>query len=465
MTDAPAALIFADLHFRESPDGIRDEWQQEFFSHVLEHAGRLKQSYGLERPFPVLILGDLTEEKNRHPSHLVNFLVSGFKQWKDSGIVRPYLLWGNHDMDMALWQEYVSGNIQDLKALPFFAFLLTAGLADPLGKFIEENPSWNAGIYRQGYVATQRDKSLIFFHGPVRGSKISSQKTFEGTQKSDILISDLLSYAPLAIGGDIHIPQTLETSAGKILYVGSYAHTHTISLNEFLASGESSVFSLFRGYMQIVKNKEGPIWKVSRILNPHLSLLLKTDIRFEARNKELSMLVAGMREEDFWESLEKAIDAHKRHNISYKKLKLGTDVHYYVGYASPPDSPGSEEPSGVPIKSNPSRRLWDRQRVQLELKVQQFTERFSTMLMSSGCAEDVRITHRNIFRYTVFSEEVCNALKVFSMTAQERLNLLYSSVREAATDPLDEEILPTLFKQFDALYNEYAKEVTSDEAD
>lgn len=189
------ALAIADLHLSAK---ARDVYRFEVMATVAELLEKHK-------PQHLIILGDLTEEKDYHPAPLVNDVVDiihGFSQFCQVLVLR-----GNHD--------YTRDDF------PFFRFLrrlknvrwintvsrIDLGKADCL--FLPHTRD-----YKKDWAQTPPVEELefIFAHNTFEGATTEHGKKLSGIP-TDIFDDEDL---PI-ISGDIHTPQTL----GPVTYVGA----------------------------------------------------------------------------------------------------------------------------------------------------------------------------------------------------------------------------------------------------
>lgn len=190
MTD----LITSDWHLSDNPrDAYRHLWQAQLLA--------LVKSHKIERLF---VLGDLTEEKDRHGSWLTNKIVGYLYELGQQCEV--IILRGNHDA-------------RDPSS-PFFAFTRML-----------ENVRWineptildeqtlllpHTSNYERDWRSFKLgDYPLIMAHGTFAGAKTETGFQLDGIP---ISIFQQGQESPLVISGDIHTPQTIE---GVVTYVGA----------------------------------------------------------------------------------------------------------------------------------------------------------------------------------------------------------------------------------------------------
>lgn len=188
-------LISSDLHLTDRP---RDAYRFGIFKWL----SRMQRLYGITATF---LLGDLTDQKDKHSSALVNALVDGMTE------LHPpvYVLMGNHD--------FID------PANPFFRFLsCVEGL-----HFVTE-PTW-VEEHRVALIPHQPDQAAfdraceiiqpkakaVLCHATFDGAIAETGARLTGLRAS--LVSQMAPQATL-IAGDIHRPQQL---ACGVTYVGA----------------------------------------------------------------------------------------------------------------------------------------------------------------------------------------------------------------------------------------------------
>jgi hypothetical protein len=189
-------LVTADLHLSANP---RDRYRHIILRRLVKQAAEL----GVTQTF---ILGDLTEEKDRHSDWLTNKVVDHVKRFAELGPV--YIDQGNHD--------YSSD-----PDMPFFHFLRhlpgvrwigkpTAFSADGLGRVLflphtrDFKKEWK-GIPFDDY-------AFIFAHGTFERTRLGHGRTVEAG-----IPPEVFPRSARVVSGDVHIPQAV----GQITYVGA----------------------------------------------------------------------------------------------------------------------------------------------------------------------------------------------------------------------------------------------------
>lgn len=196
-----AILITGDIHLNAKPrDRYRHDWQIHLRALVKKHGAKV-----------VIILGDLTDEKDFHPAALVNAVVDHL--WRLSDLAPVVVLKGNHD--------YAG-------AIPFFAFLgriegvywvgsplLAGDLPKPLPGLL--NGSGRAIFLPHTRAPAEewarlplRGVDLAYAHATFAGASGSFGKRLEGIPTSALPVAGVIS-------GDIHSPQTVD----QVVYAGS----------------------------------------------------------------------------------------------------------------------------------------------------------------------------------------------------------------------------------------------------
>lgn len=187
-------LITSDWHLNDKPrDRYRHYFQTTLLSLIRKHKAKV-----------LVMLGDLTDDKDRHSSVLVNEVISHLTNL--AAVCEVYILRGNHDC--------IDPNN------PFFAFThhlenihwIGVPKLQPLDGvgtclFLPHTRDWERDWERQGYDGVD----LIFTHNTFTGARSSSNRTLEGVPV------DAFPRGLTAISGDVHVPQDV----GGITYVGS----------------------------------------------------------------------------------------------------------------------------------------------------------------------------------------------------------------------------------------------------
>lgn len=198
------SLVTADLHLTANP---RDRYRHETLRRLVTTAKKL----GVEQTF---ILGDLTEEKDRHGDWLTNAVVDHITRFAELGPVT--INQGNHD--------YSSD-----PDMPFFRFLRhlpsvrwigrpTSCTYPGLGRVLllphtrSYKRDWE-GVERKGY-------AYVFAHSTFDTTDLGHGRKAQG-------IPPEVFKGERVITGDVHIPQTIlipsspKHVSGSITYVGA----------------------------------------------------------------------------------------------------------------------------------------------------------------------------------------------------------------------------------------------------
>ena len=193
------AILTSDLHLTDAPC---DEYRWSIFDRIAEHAKR-------EKARSIIILGDLTDAKDRHSARLVRRVTYSIAQLADERDV--HILKGNHD--------YVNEDYA------FFSFLT---LIDHV-RFIET--PYDFGTPRCVFIPHSRDPEVLkqglrlvddktvycFMHHTVGGAKASNGQVMQGDEIKFPRPSSVKYFS-----GDIHVPQRV----GPLEYVGSPYPVH-----------------------------------------------------------------------------------------------------------------------------------------------------------------------------------------------------------------------------------------------
>ena len=189
-------LIASDLHFTDNP---RDAYRLRLFEWLASEAVRRHANY-------IIILGDLTESKDRHSASLVNAIADGIRILDNA--VPTIVLMGNHDyVDPTTpyfrWLRHTS--------VEFYVEPTIRTLADKKCLFLPHTRAVRA--YAEGY--DLMDFDYIFAHQTFRGASIGGGKRLEGLPTTTLANTRAQVYC-----GDVHVPQRL----ANIEYVGAPYH-------------------------------------------------------------------------------------------------------------------------------------------------------------------------------------------------------------------------------------------------
>lgn len=200
-------ILVSDLHLTSNAlDEYRWRWLYEFTVHLREYNSR-------RAPFVLIILGDITESKDRHSSILVNRFIDYFQEWaffsKEVIIVA-----GNHDgLDASK---------------PFFRFINNidkVSMISTRGSRSFEGMSADGDIDKLLFLAHSKKPvedwkdidfnsyDYVFMHQSTERAKTSNNFEIE----HGLPYSYFNEYRCKVFSGDIHVPQEV----GKVTYVGS----------------------------------------------------------------------------------------------------------------------------------------------------------------------------------------------------------------------------------------------------
>lgn len=203
---AMTIIFTADLHLSENP---RDAYRHDFMNSYLPSVLREKDAEGL------VILGDLTEEKDGHGSWLVNKVV---QHLKNATAICPVLfLPGNHD--------YTNPDhpfFEFLKHVPGITWVRTPCMGGELpppwcdllpgSLFLPHTRRWQED-WKEFHLDDDR-YDFIFAHQTFNGANVGFGRKMEG------IPLDVFREDARVISGDIHVPQKL----GPVTYVGAPYH-------------------------------------------------------------------------------------------------------------------------------------------------------------------------------------------------------------------------------------------------
>jgi len=184
MTD----LVVGDPHLNDNP---RDSYRHKFFTDALP--GLLED----RKPDRMIVVGDITDEKDRHSAWLVNKVVSHFHMLT-SHVPEIIILKGNHD--------YEDENN------PFFHFLNRI----PGLRFVSHVIRKQGTLFLPHTTDHVRDWSerktapLAYAHNTFEGALGGNATKLRGVPLE-------ACPAEVVIAGDVHVPQML----GKCVYVGA----------------------------------------------------------------------------------------------------------------------------------------------------------------------------------------------------------------------------------------------------
>lgn len=178
-------LVLADTHFSSKP---RDEYRFGLFNWLLEQQRKYVTS-------AIIILGDLTNDKDRHSSSLVNRVVDGLCMLK----APAYILCGNHDYIGFPFFSFISN-------IPGLMFVSETTVIDPYPITLIPHQKDQASF----------DKECSKVKTPIAGA----HQTFDGAIAETGTRMAGLRWplrGVMGIAGDIHRPQ----QCGPVTYCGS----------------------------------------------------------------------------------------------------------------------------------------------------------------------------------------------------------------------------------------------------
>jgi len=198
-------IATADIHLS---DNLRDEYRLAFMEN------RLPQIVKSHKAGGVIILGDITEEKDRHSAWLVNRVVDAMKGL--AAVCPVLVIMGNHD--------YTSPSD------PFFRFLGDipgiTWVSQPTHSYHMESKFWRKTLPPSILLPHSRDPEKDWAKLDLQDVEfIFAHNTFEGAtggfgrELHGVPLSLLPKGVPI-IAGDVHVPQT----KGVLTYIGAPYH-------------------------------------------------------------------------------------------------------------------------------------------------------------------------------------------------------------------------------------------------
>lgn len=187
-------IVTADWHLSDNP---RDSYRLAFLPWLKDQLIR-------KQVLDLVILGDLTEEKDRHSAVLTNLVVLNLNEL--AGVASVTILRGNHDATDP--------------DVPFYGFVDVIPRVRWINSPTKITLDGQKCLFLPWTPNYQRDWANLNFTTP---QWIFAHNTFDGARSGTILkgISPAVFPAKAnVIAGDIHIPQTF----GPITYVGAPYH-------------------------------------------------------------------------------------------------------------------------------------------------------------------------------------------------------------------------------------------------
>lgn len=190
-------LITSDLHLSSNP---RDEYRHDFI-------GRLRKMVNEYKINVLAILGDLTEQKDKHSAELVNRVVGHIDRLAQS-VSKLIILRGNHD-----WLNDPS--------MPYFKFLGRL----PNVSWINEPTAVGPGLFLPHTTNYKKDWAKYIDNGFGDFQIAFAHNTFAGAlgdfgdtgRVLEGIPTDIFPKGLTVISGDVHSPQTV----GTVIFVGA----------------------------------------------------------------------------------------------------------------------------------------------------------------------------------------------------------------------------------------------------
>lgn len=243
------SLLISDLHLSNNP---RDVYRWKLFTWLRDAIPKHSVKY-------LFILGDLCEEKDRHPAQLVNRVVDElFLTYRQTGLTTVYILRGNHDgIDPNTSYFKFLGKYPSIQfietpfATPFCdrEVLMLPHTTNP--KAAWEHVEFHLADY-------------VFMHATIRGAVSESGMQLDGIPPG------LLATARRAkiYSGDVHVPQKVKSGRVEVEYIGApypvrfgdNFEPRAILIEKFRTSRSLAIPSIQRQTITITpKNTEIPL--------------------------------------------------------------------------------------------------------------------------------------------------------------------------------------------------------------
>ena len=186
-------IILSDTHFS---DKQKDEYRFDIFKWLVKACIEYK-------PWALFILGDITEQKDKHSSKLVNRIIEGLTEVLEN-VPKIYILMGNHDrIDVNTPFFKFINSIEDLHFIIEPTLIKGESKCLMIPHCIKEWPD----------LSKFKNVDYIFIHQTVEGAIAES-----GARLTGLPQGQLVALQPRKIiSGDIHRPQV----CGAVVYAGS----------------------------------------------------------------------------------------------------------------------------------------------------------------------------------------------------------------------------------------------------
>jgi DNA repair exonuclease SbcCD nuclease subunit len=205
-------LIVSDLHLTDRPE---DEYRWEVFTKI----GQVCGAYSVDR---VVILGDLTDSKDRHSSALVNRIVDSLVELTNRAPALVTVVKGNHDFMV----DEDCPFFRFLNHIPMLEFVVhPTAVRMPDGFKMYYLPFSRTPLPKREDVDWElvSESNLILAHLTFNGSELSNGSRLEGGD-DPYWFTRKVSPSAVVISGDVHVPQTVGLRQQPITYVGAPYH-------------------------------------------------------------------------------------------------------------------------------------------------------------------------------------------------------------------------------------------------
>lgn len=212
-------LITSDLHLTDRPE----------HSYRIEFLAWLRSAAQNEGATAVLILGDISDQKDRHSSVLVNAIDEHIRAIAE--VADVHILYGNHDgpsQDRPFW-KFLGGVYGGADSFCNVHYYVHGTLADvrigdtphkTLRVYMAPWGAENGAIAELNRSPTPRgDIRYVFLHATVSGAVAENGMPLEGSCPAKLAPP---GWKGKIYSGDVHVPQVI----GDVEYVGSPYHVH-----------------------------------------------------------------------------------------------------------------------------------------------------------------------------------------------------------------------------------------------
>lgn len=193
------AIVTSDWHLTDNPS-------EEYRWSIFDRVEALRKKYNAKS---LLVLGDVTNAKDRHPARLVNRVATNFARLRFDETV---VLRGNHDY---LQKEHTFfGFLSELENVQF--------VVEPLRRDDWVFVPHSRDVPLPGLGLVDGTVTHCFLHQTFSGAVASNGQTMEGEGTTALPHPQTCAYW----SGDIHVPQCVRVGDAVVEYVGSPHPVH-----------------------------------------------------------------------------------------------------------------------------------------------------------------------------------------------------------------------------------------------